>query len=158
MNVILEVTNAVGIVAFAVAGATKAVEKRMDLLGALVLGFSSALAGGIIADVLLGRTPPTNLTYIPYPALALAASVLAFYFHKEIEKLRTPLLYADAVGLGAFSSSGASLAYSTSPNPLLVIMVGTLTAVGGGALRDILANEIPSVLVREFYAVDNSFR
>ncbi|WP_252896722.1 trimeric intracellular cation channel family protein [Metallosphaera hakonensis] len=62
------------------------------------------------------------------------------------------MIYADAIGLGAFASSGASLAYSVDPSPLLVIMIGTITAVGGGVIRDILSNEVPLILTREFYA------
>lgn len=69
-----------------------------------------------------------------------------------MSKLRRPLLYADALGLGAFTASGASLAYSVDPNPVLVTLVGTIMAVGGGVLRDVLANEVPLVLTRDFYA------
>jgi uncharacterized membrane protein YeiH len=148
----LAVTNVVGIIAFSVAGSLKAIEKRMDLLGVLTLGFSTSLAGGIIADVLLGKVPPSNLTEVQYPAIAIVSSALTFAFFRRVSKLRRPLLYADALGLGAFTASGASLAYSVDPNPVLVTLVGTITAVGGGVLRDLLANEVPLVLTRDFYA------
>jgi|BEDMetMinimDraft_2_1075160.scaffolds.fasta_scaffold07454_2 uncharacterized membrane protein YeiH len=152
MNLALEISNVVGIIAFAIAGSIKAVNKQMDLLGALVMGFSSSLAGGIVADLLLGMSPPSNLTYLPYPALAFSSSVAGFVFKKKISKISRPLLYADAIGLGAFAASGSSLAFSIRPEPLLVIMVGTITAVGGGVVRDILANEVPMIMEREFYA------
>lgn len=113
MNIVLTVTNYIGIVAFAVSGSMKAIRKGMDLL---------------------------------------AAGVATFVFYRFFNNVGKPLIYADAVGLGAFSASGASLAYSVSHNPLLVTLVGAITAVGGGVVRDLLANEIPMVLTREFYA------
>jgi uncharacterized membrane protein YeiH len=152
LDLLLAVTNVVGIIAFSVAGSLKAIEKRMDLLGVLTLGFSTSLAGGITADVLLGKVPPSNLTEVQYPAIAIVTSALTFAFFRKVSKLRRPLLYADALGLGAFTASGASLAYSVDPNPVLVTLVGTITAVGGGVLRDVLANEVPLILTREFYA------
>lgn len=152
MDLLLAVTNVVGIIAFSVAGSLKAIERRMDLLGVLTLGFSTSLAGGIIADVLLGKFPPSNLTEVQYPAIAIVSSALTFAFFRKLSKLRRPLLYADALGLGAFTASGASLTYSVDPNPVLVTLVGTITAVGGGVLRDVLANEVPLVLTRDFYA------
>ncbi len=152
MDLLLTVTNVLGIIAFSVAGSLKAIERRMDLLGVLTLGFSTSLAGGIIADVLLGKVPPSNLTEVQYPAIAIVSSALTFAFFRKVSKLRRPLLYADALGLGAFTASGASLAYSVDPNPVLVTLVGTITAVGGGVLRDVLANEVPLVLTRDFYA------
>jgi len=152
LDLLLAITNVVGIIAFSVAGSLKAIEKRMDLLGVLTLGFSTSLAGGITADVLLGKVPPSNLTQVQYPAIAIVSSALTFAFFRKVSKLRRPLLYADALGLGAFTASGASLAYSVDPNPVLVTLVGTITAVGGGVLRDVLANEVPLVLTRDFYA------
>lgn len=124
----------------------------MDILGVLVLGFSTALGGGIIADLLLGKTPPINLVYYPYPLTAFLSSLATFIFYKIFTNVKKPLIYADAIGLAAFASAGASLAYSISPNPLLVMFIGTITAVGGGVIRDILSNETPLVLRREFYA------
>jgi len=152
MNIVLTITNYIGIVAFAVSGSMKAIRKGMDLLGVIVLGFVTALGGGIISNVLLGIYPPVNLTYLPYPLTAIAAGVATFVFYRFFNNAGKPLIYADAVGLGAFSASGASLAYSVSHNPLLVTLVGAITAVGGGVVRDLLANEIPMVLTREFYA------
>jgi len=152
VNLVLELANYIGIIAFAISGSMKAIKKGMDLLGVLVLGFSTALGGGIIADLLLGKTPPTNLVYLPYPLTAFISSLFTFIFYKLFSNVNKPLLYADAIGLGAFASSGASLAYSVYPSPLLVVMIGTITAVGGGVIRDLLSNEIPLVLTREFYA------
>ncbi len=157
-ELIVEVLNYVGIVAFAVSGALKAGEKDMDLLGFVVLGFSTALAGGIIRDVLLGRLPPINITYLPYPITAILASIFTFFLYPHVRRYRDVVLYPDAVGLGAFSAIGADItaAYCSARVGdscwLTVAMLSALTAAGGGIVRDVLAAEIPAVLRREVYA------
>jgi uncharacterized membrane protein YeiH len=157
-ELIVEVLNYVGIVAFAVSGALKAGEKDMDLLGFVVLGFSTALAGGIIRDVLLGRVPPTNITYLPYPLTAILASLATFFLYPQFRRYRDAVLYPDAVGLGAFSAIGADITATYCSAQvgdgcwLTVAMLSALTAAGGGIVRDVLAAEIPTVLRREVYA------
>jgi uncharacterized membrane protein YeiH len=157
-ELIVEVLNYVGIVAFAVSGALKAGEKDMDLLGFVVLGFSTALAGGIIRDVLLGRAPPTNITYLPYPLTAILASLATFFLYPQLRRYRDAVLYPDAVGLGAFSAIGADITATYCSARvgdscwLTVAMLSALTAAGGGIVRDVLAAEIPTVLRREVYA------
>jgi uncharacterized membrane protein YeiH len=157
-ELIVEVLNYVGIVAFAVSGALKAGEKDMDLLGFVVLGFSTALAGGIIRDVLLGRVPPTNITYLPYPLTAILASLATFFLYPQLSRYRDAVLYPDAVGLGAFSAIGADITATYCSARvgdgcwLTVAMLSALTAAGGGIVRDVLAAEIPTVLRREVYA------
>lgn len=153
MNIILDIMNYVGIVAFASSGAIKGIEKRMDLFGVLVLAFITSLAGGIIRDVLLGKYPPTNFIYLPYPITAIASGLFVFLFYDKLKNVFSSnlFLYADAIGLGAFTASGAFVAFPYH-NVLLVIMMGMITAVGGGVIRDILANDMPLVLYKEFYA------
>jgi uncharacterized membrane protein YeiH len=157
-ELIVEVLNYVGIVAFAVSGALKAGEKDMDLLGFVVLGFSAALAGGIIRDVLLGRVPPTNITYLPYPLTAILASLATFFLYPQFRRYRDAVLYPDAVGLGAFSAIGADITATYCSARvgdsywLTVAVLSALTAAGGGIVRDVLAAEIPTVLRREVYA------
>ncbi|MEM4509575.1 MAG: trimeric intracellular cation channel family protein [Pyrobaculum sp.] len=155
---IVEVLNYVGIVAFAISGALKAGEKNMDLLGFVTLGFSTALAGGIIRDILLGRVPPVNLVYLPYPLTAILASLFTFVLYPRVRKYRDIVLYPDAVGLGAFAAIGADITTAQCQRLgiescwLLVIMLSSLTAAGGGVVRDILAGEVPQILKREIYA------
>ncbi|MCG2909647.1 MAG: trimeric intracellular cation channel family protein [Stygiolobus sp.] len=144
--------NYIGIIAFAISGSMKAIKKGMDLLGVIILGISTSLGGGIIADILLGKTPPTNLTYYPYVLTSIISSLITFTFYKIFTNARKPLLYADVIGLSAFASSGASLAFSFSHDFLLVATIGTITAVGGGVIRDVLSAEVPLILIREFYA------
>ncbi|MCI4465065.1 MAG: trimeric intracellular cation channel family protein [Thermoproteus sp.] len=148
----LDVLNYVGIVAFAVSGALKAGEKGMDLLGFVVLGFSTALAGGIIRDVLLDRLPPINIAYLPYQLTAISASIGTFALYDKVNRHRDVVLYPDAVGLGAFAAIGADVALRAGLNPLAVVAMAAITAAGGGVVRDVLAAEIPAVLRREIYA------
>ncbi|AET32047.1 trimeric intracellular cation channel family protein [Pyrobaculum ferrireducens] len=155
---VVELLNYVGIVAFALSGALKAGEKDMDLLGFVVLGFSTALAGGIIRDLLLGRFPPVNVVYMPYSLTAIAASLAAFFLYPHVKRFRDYVLYPDAVGLGAFAAIGADLTASYCQMRglgncwLTVMMLSSVTAAGGGVVRDVLAGEVPAVLRREIYA------
>lgn len=155
-EIVVEILNYVGIVAFALSGALKAGEKDMDIFGFAVLGFSTALAGGIIRDVLLGRVPPANIAYLPYPLTALLTSIVAFYLYPYVKRFKDLVLYPDAVGLGAFAAIGADIAASYCHNMgncwLTVMMISSLTAAGGGVVRDILSNEVPVILRREIYA------
>ncbi|RFA93887.1 trimeric intracellular cation channel family protein [Pyrobaculum aerophilum] len=157
-EIVIETLNYVGIIAFAISGALKAGEKGMDLLGFLTLGFSTALAGGIMRDVLLGRVPPVNVVYLPYPLTALTASLLAFFLYPYVKRFKDYVLYPDAVGLGAFAAIGADITANYCPAHgvhncwLTVMMLSALTAAGGGVVRDVLAGEIPVVLRREIYA------
>lgn len=157
-ELIVEVLNYVGIVAFAVSGALKAGEKNMDLLGFVTLGFSTALAGGIIRDLLLGRVPPVNIVYLPYPLTAILASLFTFVLYPKVRRYRDVVLYPDAVGLGAFAAIGADITVAECQKLgvdhcwLPVIMLSSLTAAGGGVVRDVLAGEVPQILRREIYA------
>ena len=152
VNLIINIFNYIGIVAFAASGAFKAYEKDLDILGGIVLGSSVALAGGIIRDVLIGVFPPTNIVYLPYPVTAIIASLVAYVFYPLIAKYRNALMYADAIGLGTFSAVGAEIAAEHGLNVLGVILMAAVTAAGGGVVRDILAGEIPTIFKRDIYA------
>lgn len=151
-DLIVDTLNYVGIIAFAVSGALKAGEKDLDLLGFLVLGYSTALAGGIIRDLILGIVPPTNITSLPYQLSAIGASAFTFALYDKVSKYRDVVLYPDALGLGAFAAIGADIALKRGLNPLGVAAMAAITAAGGGVVRDVLAAEIPLVLRKEIYA------
>ncbi|MCG3109372.1 hypothetical protein L3N51_01663 [Metallosphaera sp. J1] len=149
---IIYALNLIGIVSFSISGSLKAFDKGLDLLGVLVLGFSTALAGGIIRDVLLGVYPPTNLRVMEYPLLAIISSILTVFFYRYIENLSKALLIADAIGLGTFTATGAEIAVGHGLNIIGVAILASVTAVGGGVIRDLLSNEVPTILKRDFYA------
>lgn len=142
-----------GTFAFAISGALVAVRNRLDLFGVLVLAFAAAAAGGILRDIALGATPPVALVDWRYAAVSIAAGLLTFFRHAQVERMRNPVQLFDAVGLGLFAVLGTSKALQAGLGPLAAIMLGILTGVGGGVVRDVLVAQIPGVLKRELYAV-----
>jgi uncharacterized membrane protein YeiH len=140
----------VGTFAFAISGATAGVRKGLDLFGVLVISFAAATAGGIVRDALLGATPPVALVDWRYLAIAVVAGVATFYRFETIDRLRNPLQFTDAIGLGLFAVVGAGKALEYGVG---AVMLGVLTGIGGGIVRDVLVMDVPSVLQRELYAV-----
>jgi uncharacterized membrane protein YeiH len=143
----------IGTFAFAISGALVAVRHRLDLFGVLVLSFAAATAGGIVRDVLLGATPPTSIVAWRYLAVSMLAGLLTFYRHQQVERMRNPVQWFDAVGLALFAVLGADKALAAGLGPVGAIMLGILTGIGGGITRDVLVAEVPHVLRRELYAV-----
>lgn len=143
----------IGTFAFAISGATAGVRRGLDLFGVLVLSFAAATAGGIARDTMLGATPPVALVDARYIAISALACVITFYRQDLIERIRNPLQLTDAVGLGLFAVLGTSKALAYGVGPVGAVMLGILTGVGGGVVRDVLTVQIPGVLQRELYAV-----
>lgn len=150
---LLTILDLVGIFVFALSGASAAVAKKLDLFGVIVLGLVAATGGGALRDVLLGATPPLVLSDWRYLVVPAVASVLTFYLHPQLARLRRLVLLSDAAGLGLFVVAGTTKALDSGVAPLGACVVGMLTGIGGGLLRDILLGEIPVVLRREIYAV-----
>lgn len=142
-----------GSFAFAISGATVGVRRGLDLFGVLVLSFAAATAGGIARDALIGATPPVAITDWRYLAVAALAAFITFYRHARVERLRNPVQLFDAVGLSLFAVSGAGKALAHGVGPTGAVLLGILSAVGGGIARDMLVAEVPAVLRRELYAV-----
>jgi len=149
-----------GTVAFAWSGAMVAIQKKMDLLGVILLGLTTATGGGVIRDLLLGDTPPHMFRNPLYAILAVATAVVVFlpavrrFFFKKQHLHEIFLLIMDSVGLGIFTTAGirTAVASTDSFNVFLLLFVGVLTGVGGGVLRDILAGDRPYIFVKHFYA------
>ncbi|KIM11304.1 MAG: membrane protein [Sulfuricurvum sp. PC08-66] len=147
------VADTIGIIFFAISGALVAIKNRLDLLGFFISGYLTALGGGIIRDLLLDRTPISFV--LPYPALIVFLTLLAVLALKLQHRLDIDkkgfFVASDTIGLVAFSIAGSLLAIEAQFNLFGVIVLGFLTAVGGGLLRDVLINEIPAVLISNFY-------
>jgi uncharacterized membrane protein YeiH len=126
---------------------------RLDLFGVLVLSFAAANSGGIARDLLIGATPPAGISDWRYIAVPLIAGLVTFYWSSFISRLRNPVLVFDAAGLGLFAVAGTLKALAFHLNPLAAVMLGILTGIGGGIVRDVLVSEIPIVLRAELYAV-----
>ena len=150
---LLMLLDFVGTFAFALSGALVATRRRLDLFGVLVLSFAAATAGGMIRDVLLGATPPVAIVDWRYLAVSSAAGLLTFYRHAAVERMRNPVQMFDAVGLALFAVLGAGKALAAGLGPVGAVMLGVLTGVGGGIVRDVLVAQVPHVLQRELYAI-----
>ncbi|MBS4048830.1 MAG: trimeric intracellular cation channel family protein [Alphaproteobacteria bacterium] len=142
-----------GTFVFALSGATAGVRRRLDLFGVLVLSFAAAAAGGITRDVLIGALPPVAIRDWAYPVIASVAALIVFVRYPLIERLKHPVQLFDAAGLALFAVLGTQKALMFGMNPLAAAMLGVLSGIGGGMLRDIMLAEIPTVLRAEVYAV-----
>ena len=161
MDIGILILQLIGTVSFAVSGAMTAMRKGMDLLGVVVLGLVTAVGGGILRDVLLGRTPPTIFSDPLTAALAVGASVLVFIPAVRRLVSRTPRAYemtmrwADSLGLGIFTVIGAQVACVALGHAdwLTIAFFGTITGVGGGVLRDVMAGDMPYIFRKHIYAL-----
>lgn len=162
-ELVFQIFELIGTVAFAVSGAMVSITKRVDLFGVLFLGMITALGGGCIRDVLLGQLPPAMFSNLDYVAVAIVTALAVFvvarilkerYISREtlIEQINNIF---DALGLGVFAVVGAGVAISAGyqSNGFLVVFMGMTTAIGGGVLRDLLLREIPFVLKKRIYAI-----
>jgi uncharacterized membrane protein YeiH len=130
-----------------------AVRRRLDVFGVLVLATAAALAGGVARDLLIGAIPPAAVRDGRLVLVALAAGGTAFFLHRTIERLHRPVMVLDAVGLGLFTVAGCAKALAYGIHPVSAALLGMLTAVGGGVVRDLLVTETPTVLRQEIYAM-----
>jgi uncharacterized membrane protein YeiH len=152
-SILLLTLDLVGTFAFAISGATAGVRKQLDLFGVLVLSFAAATAGGIARDLAIGATPPPALADWRYLAVSMVAGLATFYFSDTVERLRNPVQLFDAIGLALFAVSGAAKALAFGLGPSGALLLGMVSGIGGGMVRDLLVAEIPGVLRAELYAV-----
>jgi len=144
----LHVLDLLGVLAFSLSGALLAVRRRFDLFGVLVLGCVTAVGGGAIRDTLTGQTPPLFLRDETYLWVALLGGLLAFAVGEKLARFERTLRLFDTVGLSLFATSGALGAIGFGLGPLGVAFAGMLSGVGGGVIRDLLANEVPEIMYR----------
>lgn len=143
-----------GTFAFALNGALTATRiARLDIVGVVTLGMLTALGGGIVRDTLLGTLPPATFRDWRYLAVAAGGSLVAFIAGRALDRLARPILLLDAAGLSLFAVSGALKGLDLGSGFGQAVILGAITAVGGGTLRDVLIREIPSVLTSGLYAI-----
>jgi len=147
------VLNLMGTFAFGLSGGILAVKKRMDLFGVLVLSVATGLGGGILRDLILGHTPPATVTDWRYLAAAALAGIFVFSWYNRIANHGTFVTTFDAVGLSVFTVTGTVIALNAGLGPAPAALLGMLTGVGGGVVRDVLAAEVPLIFRSEVYAV-----
>jgi uncharacterized membrane protein YeiH len=153
VNTLLVAFDFAGTFVFALSGATAGVKHRLDLFGVLALAFAAGNSGGIARDVMIGAVPPAAISDWPYIVISILAGFITFYWFGIINRLSSPVLVFDAAGLALFAVSGAGKALAFHAGPVAATLLGMLTGIGGGIVRDVLLREVPTVLRTELYAV-----
>lgn len=164
MDEFIFILELIGTVAFASSGAMIAIEKKMDIFGVNVLGATTAVGGGIMRDIILGLTPPGAFSHPVYVLVAALTSTIlfviayakptAFESRVKTDYYDKLMFWCDTAGLGIFTVVGIQAAVRAvgGENVFFFVFIGTLTGVGGGVLRDIMAGETPYILVKHIYA------
>jgi uncharacterized membrane protein YeiH len=152
----LLVLDLIGTFVFALSGGAAGIKERVDLFGVLVLSFAAASAGGIMRDLLIGAVPPAAISDWRYLGVSLLAGLVVFFWFprsERLHKLRNLVLIFDGAGLAVFAVAGAQKALGYGLNPVMAALLGMLTGIGGGMLRDTILAQVPTVLRSELYAV-----
>lgn len=147
-----ELLDILGTMAFAVSGALTAMNKKMDPFGVFIIAFVTAVGGGTLRDVLIGRTPVGWMMNLNYVYIIILGFVLAMLFRKKLDRFSTSMFLFDTIGLGVFTLIGLEKGLAVNLHPVICIALGTMTACFGGVIRDILCNEIPVIFHKEIYA------
>ena len=143
-----------GTFAFALNGAITGVKAaQLDIIGMLALGMVTALGGGILRDILIGALPPGTFSDWRYLAVAAAGALIAFFLSKPLRRYALPIDLADAAGLSLFCVTGATKSLEHGLGPAQAVILGAITAVGGGTIRDVLVGRVPAVLTSGLYAI-----
>jgi uncharacterized membrane protein YeiH len=153
MDDLFIVADIIGIIAFSVSGFLVALRHNLDLLGIAISSTLTALGGGIVRDTILGRTPFAFESMYPAMTLLVTLGILALFklFWKEGIEKHSLFVISDTIGLVAFSITGALLGIGADYNFFGVVALSFITAIGGGVIRDVLINQVPSVLISDFY-------
>ena len=151
MTIIL-LLDYIGTCVFAISGALAGMRHRFDPFGVLILGAVTAVGGGSLRDVLIGRTPVGWMQDINYAYLIILGTFIAILFRKYLVYVRRTMFLFDSIGLGLFTIIGVEIGLATGLNPVICILIGTLSASFGGVIRDILSNEVPLIFHKEVYA------
>jgi uncharacterized membrane protein YeiH len=147
-----EILDIIGTLVFAISGALTGWHKKLDSFGVFIIAFVTALGGGTLRDVMIGRTPVgwmEDLTYVYIIVIGFFATII---LRAKLEKLRISLFLFDTIGLGIFTIIGIEKGLAVGLHPIICIALGTMTASFGGVIRDILCNEIPIIFRKEIYA------
>jgi uncharacterized membrane protein YeiH len=153
VSTVVLVLDLCGTFVFALSGALAGIKHRLDLFGVLVLSFAAANVGGIARDLLIGAVPPPGIADWRYIAVPVLAGLATFYWGSIIDRLRSSVQIFDAGGLALFAVSGALKALDFQLGPVTAVLLGMLTGIGGGMVRDVLVAEVPAVLRGDVYAV-----
>lgn len=149
---ILKIINVLGTFAFAISGASMAINKKLDAFGVLVIAFVTSIGGGTLRDLLIGNLPVGWLNSDFMLLLIFFTSLLTLFFYPYLKRLTTTLFLFDALGIGLFTIAGVEIAEAKGFNIPICITLGTITACFGGVIRDVLLNHVPLIFRKELYA------
>ncbi|MGH8117297.1 MAG: trimeric intracellular cation channel family protein [Rhodanobacteraceae bacterium] len=152
-HILVTVLDLGGTFVFAISGAVAAVKYRLDIFGVMVLAFAAGNVGGITRDLLIGATPPAAIDHLSYLGVSILAGLIVFFWDPVVTRHSNTVLWFDAVGLAFFAVAGAEKALLFGINPVMAALLGMLTGIGGGILRDVLVMQIPAVLRSDLYAL-----
>lgn len=151
---LFSITNIIGLIAFAISGTIKGINKKLDLFGITIAGLSTSLAGGIIRDTMVNQIPFLfkSINDISFSLCGVFIGIVLYKMEKVNFIKSSFLLLPDAIGLSAFTTTGAIVGFTNNISPIGIILLSTITGVGGSIVRDVFLKEIPAVLKEEFYA------
>ena len=147
-----ETIDVLGTISFAISGVLVAMNKKMDPFGILIIAFVTAVGGGSLRDILIGKTPVSWMTIMIFTYVVLGSTIFAVIFRNTINYLRTSLFLFDTIGIGLYTVVGVEKGIKAGLDPIICIALGTISACFGGVIRDILCNEIPVIFRKEIYA------
>lgn len=147
-----QILDLIGVFVFSISGVLSGLNKRLDAFGVFIIAFVTALGGGTLRDVLIGKTPVVWMEDLTYLYVIVLAYFVTIFFKTHLEKLRISLFLFDSIGLGVFTIIGIEKGIKFGLHPIICIALGTITASFGGVIRDILCNEIPVIFRKEIYA------
>jgi len=146
------ILDIVGTLVFAISGILTAIDSDFDVVGASIIGMVTAVGGGTLRDMLIGQTPVGWMTDLNYLWTIIAALILSYLFKKRIIKLRKSMYFYDTIGIGLFTILGLQKTLSIGLEPPIAILMGIVSAVFGGIIRDVLTNKVPLIFRKEIYA------
>ncbi len=142
----------IGTLVFAVSGVITAIDSDFDVVGASIIGMVTAVGGGTLRDVLIGQTPVGWMTDLNYLWTVIAALILSYLFKNKILKLRKSMFFFDTIGIGLFTILGLQKTIGVGLEIPIAVLMGIVSAVFGGIIRDVLTNKIPLIFRKEIYA------
>ncbi len=150
---IFDVLDLIGTAVFAISGALAGMHRRLDPFGVFIIGITTAIGGGTLRDMLIGRTPVGWMQDMNYLYVIIGAIIVTFILRQRLHYLRKTFFLFDTIGLGLFTITGVELGMQAGLHPIICIMLGTMSASFGGVLRDVLCNEVPVIFQKEIYAL-----
>lgn len=152
VDTFISIINFLGLLAFALSGSLAGMKKEADIVGVIILSLMACSCGGLARDILIGDLPPELLRSTLPLIMACVAGLVTFFFYNRVDRIRYPIDFFDALGLGLFVVVGANKALAFGISPVWSVLLGLLTGVGGGIVRDVMLAQVPTIFKSEIYA------